>query len=105
MFAAAEAAPEDFPPPQEEDVSMTLPTMAQANTAGKTRRAVLKLPANTRPKTPKEKIQLAYINPLVRPVELFDEVDAFVIFSVEVAVPEPGLMVAGENEQTRLAGR
>jgi len=84
---------------------MTLPTITQANTADKTRRAFLALPANTRPKTPSEKIQLAYIRPEVRPVELFADVDAFVILSVEVAVPDPGLMVAGENEQTRLAGR
>lgn len=104
MFAAAEVALEDFPPPQD-DVSMTLPTMAHANTAGKTRRAFLKLPANTRPKTPKEKIQLAYVRPVVRPDEVLDEVEALAIFSVEVAVPEPGFMVAGENEQTRLAGR
>ena len=104
MFAAAEAAPEVFPPPQD-DVSMTLPTITHANTAGKTRRAFLALPANARPETPNEKIQLAYTNPLVRPVELFAEVDAFVIFSVDVAVPDPGLMVAGENEQTRSAGR
>jgi hypothetical protein len=54
---------------------------------------------------PNEKIQLAYRNPPVRSDELFALVAEFEILRVELAVPLPGLMVAGENEQTRLAGR
>jgi hypothetical protein len=99
-----EFVPGDFPPPQDA-VNMTLPTMVHASTAGKTRRALLKLPANTKPAMPNERIQLAYIIPPVRGDEFFAPAAAFVIFSVEVAAPLPGVMVAGENEQSRLDGR
>ena len=94
MFAPVEPKAEDFPPPPHDDVNITLPTIAHANTAGKTRRAFLKLPANTKPARPKEKIQLAYRNSPVRPGEFFAEVGVSVIFSVEVAVPEPGFVFA-----------
>ena len=104
MFAPPELGPGDFPPPHDA-VSITLPTRAHAITVDKTRRAFLKLPTNTKPAMPNEKIQLAYISPPVRPGRFFAVVGAFVIFSVEVAFPLPGLMVAGENEQSRFAGR
>ena len=45
------------------------------------------------------------MNPLVPRGVFVAVLRAFVIFSVDVAVPEPGLMVAGENEQTRFVGR
>src|ERR1700676_978952 len=103
MGGPAEAAPGDFPPPQDA-VSMTVPTTAHASTPGKTRRALLKLPTNTKPAMPNEKIQLAYMNPVCG--DEFCPMDAaFEILSVEVAAPLPGVMVAGANEQSRLDGR
>jgi|ERR1700720_4423354 len=107
VFGPAELRAEDFPalPPPQDAVSIRLPTRAHASTAGNTRRAFLKFPTNTKPAMPNEKIQLAYRKPPVRSAELFALVAEFEILRVELAVPLPVLMVAGENEQTRLAGR
>jgi hypothetical protein len=103
VFGPVELIAEDLPP--QELVSTMLPARAHASTAGKTRRAFLKLPANTNPARPNEKTQLAYMVRPAGPDELFAVAPAFVIFSVDVAGPAPGLIVAGENEHTRLAGR
>lgn len=94
----------DFPPPQDE-INITPLTVTKARITDKTRRAFLKLPAKTTPAKPKGKIQLAYRKPPVVLDERLATDSEFVILSVDVAVPLLGVIDAGENEQTKFAGK